>query len=154
MARGGEGDVLDLAELARVSRVSPRTIRYYIHQGLLPSPGKRGRGARYDRGLLDRLQLIKLLQRDKWPLGKIAERIGRLDDEGVRREVEGGGRREAGRDRRVLPPASSLLPHRSTWEHVRVSQNVEISVRTPLPAEQRKLVDRVIDAAREILDVG
>ena len=57
---------MDLAELAKASGVTPRTIRYYIHQGLLPSPGKRGRGARYDRGALGRLQLIQLLQRDKW----------------------------------------------------------------------------------------
>ena len=123
MAREGEGKELDLAQLSRASRVSPRTIRYYIHQGLLPSPGKRGRGARYDRGVLDRLELIKQLQRDGWPLGKIVERMAELDEQGV-------------------------VPQRTTWERVRVSADVEISVRTRLSAAQRKRAERLIEAAR------
>ena len=146
MAFEGDGDTLDLPELARASRVSPRTIRYYIHQGLLPSPGKRGPGARYDRALLDRLELIKLLQRDRWPLGKIAERMAELDDEGVRREMQ-----EAGGKTKALPPSSSLLPRRSTWERVRISSSIEINVRTPLPPDRKKRVDRVIDVAKRML---
>jgi DNA-binding transcriptional MerR regulator len=147
---------MDLAELSKASGVSPRTIRYYIHQGLLPSPGKRGRGARYDRGVLDRLQLIKLLQRDHWPLSKIAQHVAELDDEGVRRVVaEEGGRMEEGGGKRgtpvvLLPPTSSLLPERSTWERVRVGPNLEISVRTTLSGQQRKLVERLIKSARKI----
>ena len=85
MAFEGEPDELDLAALSKASRLSPRTIRYYIHQGLLPSPGKRGRGARYDRATLERIELIKLLQRDRWPLAHIQRRLSELDDEGVRR---------------------------------------------------------------------
>lgn len=151
---------MDLAELSKASRVSPRTIRFYIQQGLLPSPGKRGRGARYDRGLLHRLRLIQLLQRDKWPLGKIAGHMAELDEEGVRRELgvpsEGAGRRkegggEKGRPAVLLPPPSSLFPQSSTWERVRVDPNVEISVRTTLSGKQRKRVDRVIKAAKTIL---
>lgn len=144
----GEADALDLRELARESGVPPRTIRYYIHQGLLPSPGKRGRGARYDRALLDRLELIKLLQRDRWPLGRIASHMAELDDEGVRREVKGEGRRE--KAEAVLSPDSSLLAQRSTWERLRVAPNIEISVRTPLSAQQKKLVDALIAAARQL----
>jgi DNA-binding transcriptional MerR regulator len=152
MAWEGEGDELDLAELSRASRVSPRTIRYYIHEGRLPSPGKRGRGARYDRGLVNRLELIKLLQRDGWPLGKIAERMRELDEEGVRREVEGGGRRVETGEPPILTPASSLIPQRSIWERVRIDPNLEISVRTPLSAQQKKLADRLVELARAIFE--
>jgi DNA-binding transcriptional MerR regulator len=156
MAPEGEEDVLDLAELARASRVSPRTIRYYIHQGLIPSPGKRGRGARYDRGLLDRLELIKLLQRDAWPLAKIANHLAELDEEGVRRELGappelplGDGPPSYVRESEFPPPYETS---RSTWERVRVGPKVEISVRTPLSSEERKLVDRLVQAARKIFE--
>jgi len=156
----GEGDELDLAALSKASRVSPRTIRYYIHQGLLPSPGKRGRGARYDRALLDRLELIKLLQRDRWPLGKIAERMAQLDDEGVRRELEAplelslddhAGSRFA----RVRSEDGPRYETRwSNWDRVRVTEDVEISVRAPVSANQRKRLDALLEAVRRVFETG
>jgi DNA-binding transcriptional MerR regulator len=77
-------DSFDLNELAYEAGVTPRTIRYYVQQGLLPSPGTRGPGARYDRGHLDRLTLIKLLQRQHLPLAEIRRQLEELDDAGVR----------------------------------------------------------------------
>jgi DNA-binding transcriptional MerR regulator len=38
-------DTYDLAELCDLADVTPRTVRYYVQQGLLPSPGARGPGA-------------------------------------------------------------------------------------------------------------
>ncbi len=81
-------DPLDLTALAEESGVSPRTIRYYVQQGLLPSPGTRGPSTRYDRGHLDRLQLIKRLQRQHLPLAEIRRRLEELDDDGVRLALE------------------------------------------------------------------
>ena len=78
---------LDLAELATAAGVTNRTVRYYVQQGLLPSPATRGPGTKYDRAVLDRLQLIKLLQRAHWPLAKIRSHLEGLDDESVRREL-------------------------------------------------------------------
>ncbi len=74
----------DLNELSAAAGVTPRTIRYYVQQGLLPSPGTRGPGTRYDRTHLDRLQLIRRLQRQHLPLAEIRKRLEVLDDEGVR----------------------------------------------------------------------
>ena len=81
-------DDLDLSQLASAAGVTPRTVRYYVQQGLLPSPGTRGPGTRYDRSLLDRLQLIKLLQRQHLPLSEIRRRLEGLDDEGVRQALQ------------------------------------------------------------------
>jgi len=78
---------LDLAELADAAGVSPRTVRYYVQQGLLPSPGTRGPKTRYDRVLLERLQLIKVLQRQHLPLSEIRRTLESLDDDGVRRAL-------------------------------------------------------------------
>ena len=77
-------DAFDLPDLAAESGVSPRTIRYYVQQGLIPSPGTRGPNTRYDRGHLDRLQLIRRLQRQHLPLAEIRRRLDELDDAGVR----------------------------------------------------------------------
>jgi DNA-binding transcriptional MerR regulator len=69
-----------LAEIAGLAGVTPRTVRYYVAQGLLPSPGSVGPGAKYDDGHLDRLRLIRRLQREHLPLAEIRRRLAGLDD--------------------------------------------------------------------------
>ena len=72
-----------LTELADVAGVTPRTVRYYISQGLLPSPGTSGPGAKYDDAHLDRLRLIRRLQREHLPLADIRQRLEGLDAETI-----------------------------------------------------------------------
>ena len=69
-----------LTELAGLAGVTPRTIRYYLSQGLLPSSGAAGPGAKYDDGHLGRLRLIRKLQREHLPLAEIRQRLTQLDD--------------------------------------------------------------------------
>ena len=76
-------DSYDLTELCDAAGVTPRTVRYYVQQGLLPAPGARGPGARYDAGHRDRLRLIKRLQREHLPLAEIRARLAALDDAAV-----------------------------------------------------------------------
>jgi len=77
-----------LQDLSDLAGVTPRTIRYYIAQGLLPSPGKAGPGATYTEGYLHRLRLIKRLQREHLPLAEIRSRLASLDDATVAALVE------------------------------------------------------------------
>ena len=63
-------DTFELAQLADRAGVSPRTVRYYIQQGLLPAPEK-GPGAHYGPEHLERLLLIKKFQREHLPLAEI-----------------------------------------------------------------------------------
>jgi len=72
-----------LQDLADLAGVSPRTVRYYVAQGLLPSPGQVGPGARYTDGHLARLRLIRRLQRQHLPLAEIRTRLAQLDDETI-----------------------------------------------------------------------
>jgi DNA-binding transcriptional MerR regulator len=72
-----------LADLARLADVTPRTIRYYVAQGLLPSPDAAGPATRYSEGHLARLRLIRRMQRDHLPLAEIRERLERMSDEEV-----------------------------------------------------------------------
>lgn len=72
-----------LAELARVTGVTPRTVRYYIVQGLLPGANEVGPGASYDADHLARLRLIRELQRQHLPLADIRQRLGGLGSDDV-----------------------------------------------------------------------
>lgn len=74
---------LSLAELARQADVTPRTVRYYIVQGLLPGPVGQGGGARYREGHLHRIRLIRRLQQTHLPLADIRARVGSLNDDQV-----------------------------------------------------------------------
>jgi DNA-binding transcriptional MerR regulator len=89
-----------LTELADLAGVTPRTVRYYIGQGLLPSVGQSGPGAKYGDDHLARLRLIRRLQREHLPLGEIRRRLDGLDDA----EIAG----LAGSEAPAAPPDSAL----------------------------------------------
>ena len=72
-----------LAELARVTGVTPRTVRYYIAQGLLAGANETGPGASYDADHLARLRLIRELQRQHLPLAEIRTRLAGLRSDEV-----------------------------------------------------------------------
>jgi DNA-binding transcriptional MerR regulator len=78
----------DLNELSDQAGVTPRTVRYYIQQGLLRSPGSPGPGAKYDEGHLLRLRLIRRLQREHLPLSEIRRRLESMRHDDVRKALE------------------------------------------------------------------
>jgi DNA-binding transcriptional MerR regulator len=54
---------LKISELVKRTKVSKETVHYYIREGLLPKPRKRGRNiADYNDGYVERIRLIKELQ--------------------------------------------------------------------------------------------
>ncbi len=64
-----------LNELARLADVTPRTVRFYIEQGLLPAPASLGPKSRYTDEHLERLLLIKKLQAAHLPLAAIRKHL-------------------------------------------------------------------------------
>jgi DNA-binding transcriptional MerR regulator len=72
-----------IADLARLTGLNVRTIRYYLAQGLLPASGESGPGAHYGAGHLDRLRLTKRLQAQHLPLAEIRSRLGSLADDEI-----------------------------------------------------------------------
>ena len=76
-------DPYSLSDLARLADVTPRTVRYYVALGLLPSPEAAGPATRYGEGHLARLRLIRRLQRDHLPLAEIRIRLERMADDEV-----------------------------------------------------------------------
>jgi DNA-binding transcriptional MerR regulator len=179
----------DIAELARVAKVTTRTVRYYVAQGLLPQPGSRGPGTRYDVGHLDRLQLIKRLQREHLPLAEIRRRLEAMDDAAVREamlespavkpspalsyvhkvlgQAEPRPRRvaapslfapsetaESRLDRTISEPEPPLWrrPERTSWERIVLGPDIELHIRRPLTRDENRKVERIIDAARHLLE--
>lgn len=67
-----------IGDLAGLVGSTPRTIRYYVAQGLLPPPVGAGPGAHYTDGHLQRLRLIQRLQRQHQPLSEIRQRLAQL----------------------------------------------------------------------------
>ncbi len=110
-----------LSDLCDLADVTPRTVRYYISQGLLRSPGTSGPGARYDDGHLARLRLIRRLQREHLPLAEIRARLAALSDEDAIAQAEGPAE----------PPAGSAL------DYVRGALGGQMTSSQPAPARQR-----------------
>jgi DNA-binding transcriptional MerR regulator len=72
-----------LTELAALAGTTPRTVRYYLSQGLLPSVGVAGPGVKYDDTHLARLRLIRRLQTEHQPLAEIRRRLDSLEDDAI-----------------------------------------------------------------------
>lgn len=67
-----------LDELSTLANVTPRTVRYYIVEGLLPPPLTGGRRATYSQEHLDRLHAIGSLKDMYLPLREIRHRLNTL----------------------------------------------------------------------------
>jgi DNA-binding transcriptional MerR regulator len=110
-----------IADLARLTGVTPRTVRYYVAQGLLPGPDATGRGAHYDEGHLARLRLTRRLQRQHLPLAEIRARLSTMTDDEVASL--------ASTDSAPAPPSTSALDYIRT-----VLGGVETTASQPAPS--------------------
>ncbi|MGI8842563.1 MAG: MerR family transcriptional regulator [Gemmatimonadaceae bacterium] len=175
-------DAFDLAELSDRAGVSQRTVRYYIQQGLLPSPETRGPGAHYGPEHLDRLRLIRTLQRQHLPLAEIRRRLEELGPEEIRALLAADRTVGDAKDyiRSVLSEGAPMLmssalgeptpPYgrqhpdlsgkdrqrkgmvRAQWDRIPLAADVELHVRRPLSREQNKQIERLLEAARHIFE--
>lgn len=128
---GGDGryGIEDLAALAGVTR---RTIRFYVHEGLLPAPLGRGRGRHYGPAHLERLLEVKALQERGLPLEAI-----RSGPAAAAAPLERGGE-----GRRAAVSSRSA---RSAWTRLEILPGIELHVeggwRVPSPAKLRDLAE-------------
>jgi DNA-binding transcriptional MerR regulator len=143
-----------LADLARLADVTPRTIRYYVAQGLLPSPDAAGPATRYSEGHLARLRLIRRMQRDHLPLAEIRERLEQMNDAEVVEMLATMGSQPPSQWMAGTPD-EAVGYVRSLMEQARIEPNVhparELDVRRlpePMaPAAPRMALSRSIQAA-------
>lgn len=93
-------DRYSVTELADLAGVTPRTVRYYLAQGLLPAVGPSGPGSKYGTGHLARLRLIRRLQAEHLPLAEIRRQLDALAEDEIRAL--------AGSDEPARPAGSAL----------------------------------------------
>jgi len=127
-----------LADLCDLADVTPRTVRYYVTEGLLRSPGTTGPRARYDAGHLARLRLIRRLQREHLPLAEIRRRLAALTDAEAIDLASGS----------TEPPRETALEYVRTILGTKgVPSARRATVGAPTPSVPRSLERRVLAAA-------
>jgi DNA-binding transcriptional MerR regulator len=158
----------DISQLAELSGLTVRTIRYYVQQQLLPSSISMGPGASYPEEALARLLLIRQLQRENLSLAEIRERLG-VPGDAKRPEafqqsaayryaqsVLAGKQKEVAAHSMASPSIAlpdqprTTNPGRTQWERYSLTDNIEIHVRRPLNREDNRNVERLLEAARKI----
>jgi DNA-binding transcriptional MerR regulator len=82
------GPELTIAELAAHADVTPRTIRYYVAEGLLPPPRGSGQRRIYGPEHLDRLKAIRQLKAAYLPLGQIRRRLAEAGQPALARALK------------------------------------------------------------------
>jgi DNA-binding transcriptional MerR regulator len=160
----------DLQELCTEAGVTPRTVRYYIQQGLLPAPEPQGPATRYGQGHLDRLRLIRDLQAEHQPLAVIRQRLEELPDADIRRLVRklprsspssaveyvrsvlGEPQLMARQSTALYATRPATTPVRAQWERLSIAPDVELHVRRPLTREINRRVEKLLALARQIFE--
>jgi Ca-activated chloride channel family protein len=147
-----------LDELARAAGTSPRTVRYYVRRGLLPSPAFRGRDTTYGEEHLVRLRAIRRFQEAFFPLDAIAVELSRRSLAELERiasgaEVPSPFELRMASFRPGAPPSTSPRPMNETatsnvserlFRRIELAPGVELSVAEDAPMEARRVAERIL----------
>jgi DNA-binding transcriptional MerR regulator len=176
---GVQGETaLSIEELAARAGVSVRTVRYYIGEGLLSGPANRGKYASYDEQHLARLRLIRRLVDQHVPLAEVRERLAQLSVDEVhsvlqqeeRQDVAAASPREyvsgllararvapkmaAPAPVQAVAPPAPRLPAEAEPEVVQryeLAPGVELFVRADATRTYARLIERLLESARDVL---
>lgn len=107
-----------IGKLAEAAGVTPRTIRYYTAEGLLPQPQAEGRYAVYTGAHLQRLQLIQRLKNAFLPLPTIRAQMASLSDADVQALLEACPATPQGERQKVRVRATEPHAHQSDLEYI------------------------------------
>ena len=126
-----ESKTFTLEEIATLSELPRRTVRYYIQSGLIDRPQGVGKGAYYTQRHVEQLLLVR-----KWQLAGLSlERIGEL----LKQQATG-----------PLPPTPRRAGTVEVWSHLVVADGVELTLepsRAGLTPEQVRAFFRAVTQA-------
>ena len=106
-----EEDNYSLKELSEMTNTSPRTIRYYISKELVPPPIRMGRDAAYSIKHVKRLETIQSYKKKGYTLNEIKRII-------------------------IAEGNEQKLPEPIKWQRYRISDYLEVNVRSDTPPWQ------------------
>jgi DNA-binding transcriptional MerR regulator len=150
--------------------LSVRTIRYYIAEGVLRKPDKRGK---FTHAHLDRLKLILRLKQAFLPIPDIREKLQLLSDGDVTAELDRYetqkkpsapnlaaeytqrllAKRSHSSAEEMPPPLVSTSPpvaNTETWERITLTPDIEVHVRQPLSKEEQIFLSALLDYAQTL----
>lgn len=144
-------DEITLEELAEMSGISLRTIRFYIQEGLLAGPDTRGKYARYSKKHLQQLLVIQGLKDLHMPLQEIRQLMETLSLEELQRKVDKQAKMKPSYSRNIiteresqekLKERSSALDYIHSLEDLQgnLGRSRENSIRLNSPAPLVKLM--------------
>ena len=158
-----------LQDLSERSGCQPRTIRYYVQEGLLPKPQHRGPRATYAPDAVERLTIIRAWQQRGQTLDEIRSRLAQMAPEAIRatalivRDPATGLSEPSATDPAAAPRTSrsrttssripglasvtDLAAQATTWQRYRVADGIEIQVSLPLSMAGQALLARLLDCA-------
>ena len=125
----GAGERLSIDQLATLTGLTARTVRYYIQQGLVSRPEGAKRGAYYEQRHIEQLLLIRRWTDAGLSLDRVRELIGGAPEDPPRRPV---------------PPGSVEV-----WSRVTVADGLEVHLepgRAGLTPEQVRAFTRGVAA--------
>src|SRR5215212_2955362 len=134
----GARDQFSIAQVQELTGLTPRTVRFYISEGLIPPAHGRGPSATYDQSQVLRLQLIQQWKSERLPLEEIKTRLNRLSD----REVVSIVRAES-------------QPIGETWRRIALHPDIELHVRSrsmPEGSDVEETVSVILDQVRPLIE--
>ena len=135
-ARSAATERYSIDELSAETGVTPRTIRYYITEGMIPPAHGRGASATYDRRHLLKLKLIVELKDRFKPLETIKRELAGLSTDDLEAHF-----------------AIQADPAEGRWRRIAFSPDLELHVRERDPRDYQfeQTVNQIVELARVIL---
>lgn len=162
-----------LDELTARAETTPRTVRYYIAEGLLPPAVSAGPKSGYTDAHLDRLRLIARLKEAYLPLREIRRRVGAMTDEEVRETLDTLDQETSAQPEQPLDSAASYIANvlhatpppavhladamaqppsaADTWRRLPITSEAELLIRDELYRRRSDQIDALIAWARRVL---
>ena len=118
-------------ELAEITGVSSRTVRFYVQRGLIDAPQGRGRGSAYTQQHVEQILRVRGLQRE----GLALQAIQQLPEDGTAPEV---------------PKASKYVP--TLMLRIPLAPGIRLEIEGSHRPPDAALVDRLAAACERILE--
>ena len=138
---------MDIHQLIEKTGVPRRTIYYYVQIGLLPPPRGKGKTYEYTEEHLERLLLIKKLQKMRYSLKEIKKLFETYPPEAIEEMIE---YRLPEREEIVVfsknvclavEPRSRGLARGERWVRFQLAEGVELHIRLPVSKEAKEIIE-------------